>query len=479
MTLSPPRHRAARPRPARKSPGRRPIIEPLEGRSLLSSNLTHFPLPDTGGTLHDFFEGPDGTFWFAADQLVGGDDSITATYVTTLLGKVTPKGKVTLFPTGGDIRFAGGFMPLADGTLWFDGADKRSRLIIGEITPANKLRIFHPPADPTAAPASPFSLGSADDFWYYDDPSPVSFGEAPASRVRIVRVSPRGTVQDFHVPAELPGGQEGLTVHINTWSGSRPELIRAPDGALWFEETIYGADTSQEAFVRISPTGRTREFPIPAADADPLSISGQFTFSRDGSLWFAGGTFDFEAGGLSPEIVRMSPSGRFSVVASHTYSVPLYWGDPIADSEGNIWFAGAGPGYFAVGPMDITLVRANAAGHLDAFPITIGEAVGALALSPGPNGSMDFVGDTQSVGRVSRSGRVSSINVDAVPDPDPSIPWGDTLFNSNSNPYRDYYEPLIGPNGSVLVAPNGDLWFVASTDGQITRFRPPTRGAPR
>jgi hypothetical protein len=82
---------------------------------------------------------------------------------------------------------------------------------------------------------------------------------------------------------------------------------------------------------------------------------------------------------------------------------------------------------------------------------------------------MDFVSDRELVGRVSALGKVSYVAVHGVSDPNRAIPPYDTLFNSSTDA-ADYFSPLIGENGTPLVDPHGNLWFVQTTDGLVTRY---------
>lgn len=76
------------------------------GRIRLSGAITLFPRPNPGGGADGITRGPDGNMWYA-DQ-VG------------LIGRITPKGKITEFPVpGGADKVPFNIAKGPDGNVWF------------------------------------------------------------------------------------------------------------------------------------------------------------------------------------------------------------------------------------------------------------------------------------------------------------------------------------------------------------------------
>ena len=115
----------------------RPRVEGLEDRCLLSAGVTLFPLPLTpSGTIGaplGFIDGPDGNVWYYRN-------------LDNVIGKITPAGQITEFPTLGVTVLSLAVGP--DNNLWFTeishapgGGHTR-----GEITPNGVITEFNPPS---------------------------------------------------------------------------------------------------------------------------------------------------------------------------------------------------------------------------------------------------------------------------------------------------------------------------------------------
>lgn len=441
----------------------------------MASGLTHFGASARyGGQITDFIQGPAGTFWFAKNRVINKDkDGIRQVFVTTAIGKVTSDGKTTLFPMRGKARDAGLFTPLPDGTLWFAAANRKGPDgFFGEITPDNKLKKF-------AVANGAFSTSpnvpppSADDVWFYQDMRPFLDLSVSPGAFQIVRFTSQGTAETYPVPSDLPGAVETTTVDIQN-----VQFVQAPDHSLWFLETMTGKDASGNkvdggGFVRIdTTTGQMRQYMIPenllpSGLSVTDSVERRFTFSKDGGLYFQA---DSDS---TSEILRMSPAGQFSVVATYPFHYEGLAG-PTADSKGNIWFV-EGARDKRNGTTVMTAVRSNEAGGLDRIKIKANSEYGTIAgaakeLIPGPDGSMLFVSDRLLVGRISASGKVSYIPIRGISNPNRTIPPRYTLFNSSEfEPNTEFIEPA----GNPLVDPQGNLWFVQTGNGLVTRYLMP------
>src|SRR6516165_7548959 len=119
-------------RRSRKSVHYRPEVTALESR-WLPSTITEFPLPPLsfGGSFGAtaITGGPDGNLWFT--------DPIART-----VGRITPDGQVTEFPTPG--ISAGAITAGPDGNLWFvnNVLTFAGNPAIGRITPDGQVTDF-------------------------------------------------------------------------------------------------------------------------------------------------------------------------------------------------------------------------------------------------------------------------------------------------------------------------------------------------
>ncbi len=196
------------------------------GRLTTSGTFTEFVIPGFAFP-GDICAGPDGNLWF------------TVSFGTAEVGRITPAGVITIFPTSG---FASRIAAGADGNLWFTipGGDK-----IARITPAGVITEFllTPGADPTG-----IVLGPDGNIW---------FTEAVAGKIG--KITPAGVITLFSLPP-----------------GSNPTFIAVgPDNNLWFTDDV------SNQLGRITPTGAITLFPVPTPSRGAGIATGP-----DGNLWF-------------------------------------------------------------------------------------------------------------------------------------------------------------------------------------------------
>lgn len=271
---------------------------------------TEFPLPSGYTGANNITSGPDGNLWFT-----DGDSP-------SKIGKITPSGVVTIFPTTvyDPLSITAG----SDGNLWFTEDDSQE---IGRITPAGVVTQFPLPS----TLAQPLSIinGPNGNLWF------TSVGY-------IGQITPSGVVTEF--PANNYGGFENITLGPdgNLWSIVQPGNIEriTPDGIIT-EFSIPNGDSSYDItsgsdgniwftennankIGRITPEGIVTEFPLPSTLNEPLSIDK----GPDGNLWFTAQTGN---------IGQITPGGIVTEFSTNTNNA--------ADSnittgpDGNLWIA--------------------------------------------------------------------------------------------------------------------------------------------
>src|SRR5215470_2927041 len=231
----------------RKSVRFRPEVEALEDR-WVPAIISEFPLPPLNvvapfGAV-GITAGPDGNVWFA-------DPTAHA------VGRLTPAGQVTEFPTPGieaDAITAG-----PDGNLWFlnNALTFSGSPAIGRITPAGQVTEFTLP-DQLAEPGL-ITAGPDGNLWFTVNIYPT--GE------KVGRITPAGQVTEFSIP--VPPGV----------TGQANDITAGPDGNLWF--------LHDGILARITPAGVLTDH---MADAVGTAI----TAGPDGNLWTAGTRFNLQ-----------------------------------------------------------------------------------------------------------------------------------------------------------------------------------------
>jgi streptogramin lyase len=212
------------------------------GRITPTGTITEYPLPAgndfsplgelANGSPNRIAAGPDGNLWFT-----GWGNQI---------GRITPTGTITQYPTSG-----GGIAAGPDGNLWFTAYDK-----IGRITPSGAI------AEYGSLPISSLGgivTGADSNLWF-------------AGGNMIGRITPSGTMTAYPLP----------TTAFGAWG---PRGIAAgSDGNLWFP--AFGE------IVRITPAGIVTEYKLPYGSTPRRIAAGP-----DGNLWFTDG---YKIGRISP-----------------------------------------------------------------------------------------------------------------------------------------------------------------------------------
>jgi streptogramin lyase len=260
--------------------GRRPCLEPLESRRLLSNtSITDFPTPTAAAGPTWITSGPDGNLWFTE-------------FSADKVGLINPTSHATtdfLLPTaaaGPEDITAG-----PDGNLWFT---EYSGNKIGTINPTT--HVITEFALPTAG-AEPYGIAAGPDgnLW---------FTEYGGNKIGTINPTTH-VITEFAVPT----------------AGSEPLGIAAgPDGNLWFTEY------SGNKIGTINPTTHViTEYSLPTAGSNPFSIAA----GADGNLWFT-------EYGIS-KIGTINPTTH----VINEFATPTATTNPIgiaSGGNGNLWF---------------------------------------------------------------------------------------------------------------------------------------------
>jgi streptogramin lyase len=316
--------------PRRRATSRRPQVEGLEARALLTGSFTEYPAQATPGQI---VKGPDGNLWYT-----DAEDS--------RIDEMTPSGKVTVYPIS-FIHNANGITLGPDGALWFTGQGT-----IGRITTSGKITEFNFSIVTTAGD---IVTGPDGALWFT-----VSNGE-------IGRITTTGQVTQYPLPNQAaaspssitvgPDGalwytddQQGLIGRITT-SGqvttydphlsSKPRgIVTGPDGNLWVTE-------EDDAYIaRITTSGVATEFPIQAPGGTFGGSSTRIIVGTDGNLYFTE-SWPPPTSGKVGSIGQITTAGvvqNFSTNITNSSPLGLTMGP-----GGNIWFAD--PGTSSIGVM--------------------------------------------------------------------------------------------------------------------------------
>ena len=265
---------------------RRPGIEPLESRSLLST-IYEFPAPVANFTEHSIVAGPDGNLWFAASgtyTLPHGGDGMIGTYNPSTHAVVW-----TIVPTA--FSYPASITPGPDGNLWFTESYGNK---IGVISPTTRVITEFPVPTNRSGP-SDIAAGPDGNLW---------FTETTANRIG--SISPT-----TYVIAEFP---------VQAGGSGPSDIVAGPDGNLWFTETaanrIGSINPSTHAIV---------EAALPTQNCYPQDI----TSGPDGNLWFT------ENIGNKIGVINPVTLGVVETTIPTANSTPF---GITSGPDGNLWF---------------------------------------------------------------------------------------------------------------------------------------------
>ena len=237
-----------------------------------------------------------------------------------------------------------------------------------------------------------------------------------------------GTFVAYRLYARL-AGSAAARCEAPTSTGSKlspyPDgIVRGPDGRVWFASGYDGLAGSIDVSGRISlcalhiGTG----FPMSMGGTayDPIAVAG-------GKIWLTDTT----------SLVALGADGKGS---RYALPAPLEVADIAPGFGGDVWFIA--PGYDNTGAVQSVLGRRTAQGAITLHPLPRG--VRAYSLTAGPGAAIWVLGD----------GAIVRVGADGAQRRFPA-PIGDT-FGA----------------GRIVVAADGNLWFVQRGRPEIGRMTP-------
>jgi streptogramin lyase len=267
---------------------------------------------------------------------------------------------------------------------------------------------------------------------------PVLLGHSPVG-------ADTARMMEFRVPTQGPG--------------SPADIIRGPDGNLWFTEF------ENHKVARMTPGGSVTEF---RTGGSPSSI----TVGGDGNLWFLEGEQQL--------IGRMTPTGKLKefYVFSLSYPQQLY-GAIAKGPDGNVWY---------VDPIDRVLGRITPTGNIRETPVPDGPTV----ITTGPDGNLWFgLQFAPAIGRINP--RLTGLTEIPLPptgnfETNPLVrgitagPDGNVWYTTSAtrvgrvSPSGNFAEfPLPTPGAAphdITPGPDGNLWFTEEIGNRIGRVTP-------
>ena len=240
---------------------------------------------DTLAHISGMIEGPDGNLWLSTTLK---PPTLSSNRQGGLV-RITPSGTVTIFPvTLGENEATSDAFNLAvgsDGNIWFDiyhlslssSSSPGYNYSIGYITPDGTIRQFPLPRVSSTVALNPVSLTTGPDGNIWVSLLYQSNGAVLPEGGVIMRVTPDGSMQEFHTPVRnllITAGHDG-----NLWFTVFPVLFN--DHTEQTPASIFLAGNT--SLYRITPTGTITQVPLPMPTTNGILylISGP-----DGNLWF-------------------------------------------------------------------------------------------------------------------------------------------------------------------------------------------------
>jgi virginiamycin B lyase len=346
---------------------------------LLSSGLKEFPIKSPVGGGNDQLEciisGPDKNLWFLDSNgngeqigritpagsitwfatindpstfdpptnfLTLGPDGNVRFNTTGDIGKITPTGVVTLYPTPALAPTISGLTPGPDGNVWFtsspasSGKDTQAASVVGRITPSGEIATFPVLSGPLGdqVVTGPIVEGSDGELWFGALVPTGSNG----TELDMGSVTPSGQITLHPIGKAAQTIEGGIGFDVTRGPGGRPWLI---DGGL----PILGpkGSTLPQAILRIDPSGHFKRFRISLASSRLL---GAIISGPRHNLYFTVTDSNYDVGpNPEPTIGTRSASGRVSFVSVPPRIAPNFWGggmftpEPVTTgSDGNLWY---------------------------------------------------------------------------------------------------------------------------------------------
>jgi streptogramin lyase len=458
---------------------RRPLLEPLESRRLLSANVAEFPIRVDGGHPQGVASG------------AGSDKNVWFTLNSNNIGMINPNNTsagVTQIPIPTYNSGPGPIAPGPDGNYWFfeETADQFGFInpSTGLITEIPLLSISDPQVEGiTAGPNGyvwftasgtsqigaintanrqitlfPTITPGAEPYGIVEGPDGnIWFTEAGTNQIGMLNPT-------THAMQEFP---------IDSFGNDEAEGITAgPDHNLWI--TLAGTD--KIAVMSPSTGALLQEYSVKTASAAPNSI----TLGPDSNLWFTESATD--------NLAMITTAGKVTELSTRS-NAPF---GITSGSDGNLWFvevnsAGiasinptshiiSGYGYAATAADNANVIVPDSGGNLW-FTQRSDNQVGEL--NPTTGITTEFTSPTDSsrtLGIAVANGKIyyTEVGGPAVLFYTPGFKIG--VVDPSSGTIQDFPTPTAysDPYGIVYDPLGGDLWFTEAHADQIGRFDPRT-----
>jgi streptogramin lyase len=397
------------------------------GRISGNGTVKEFPISPAlppGADLHAVVPGANGVMWFDVDGMAQD------------IGKLTPDGKITLFPVATTTGFNPGATPEEmttgpDGTVWFtdDGGGMAPTPAIGRITPAGVIQEFtYPNPMPQFESVTP---GNDGNIWVTDR------GEHPA----VAKITPDATITPYTIGAAAAQMPDGLTP--------------GPDNKMWFtdEGTPAAIGAVPENGPATEPT--TESTPANPTGIQPGSRPDAITAGADGRLWFidqySTNPQEYPLGGVpqgialgidgnvwvtqhslmppAPEaVVRVKPDGTATPFSDGLpATADLTEEDIVSGPDGNLWFVDGGTK--EIGRVAVQLAPTASTGAAS----SIGSVTASVAGTVNPRGaattvSIEYGGSSVLGSKVSAGTLTASATASPVTAALAALPAGSTIF---------------------------------------------------
>lgn len=192
-----------------------------------SSKFSFFPVSDDNLIRGKIVLGPDGNLWFTTVAY----DHFGTDQPSGEIGRITPAGKLTMFPMPSANSYPTDIVAGPDGNLWFTATQGSGKVEygvdtppgfqyayneIGKLTPSGTFSFFRLPSN---VYAGAITAGPDHNVWFTEWMSAGPPGYSQTNK--LVRVTPTGTFTEFPLQALQP------YENVDT-------LVSGPDGNLWF-----------------------------------------------------------------------------------------------------------------------------------------------------------------------------------------------------------------------------------------------------
>lgn len=265
--------------------------------------------------------GPDGNLWFPAIAY----RNFSTTRPGGAIGRLTPGGKITLFPLPTPNTYPTAITFTRDGKLWFlafqgngqmapigDTAPRFTGVVpkVGDMTSDGHFRFVS--SLPASISPTAIATGSDGNIWLAENNN-------TSRTTGIARMTPDGAFTSF----PLPVLSQSDYLHL---------LIPGPDGNLWFSLESSDLHTSTASIGKISTQGKIGLYAL--GKDTGLGLPEDMAVGPDHNIWFT--TF--------PSIGRITPTGQISQFNPDPDKKPYMQIAPAGITTGpdnNLWFATA------------------------------------------------------------------------------------------------------------------------------------------